>query len=263
LPRVGGALSARSRQYQGTAASMSNAAKLGRSGTISNEQSPVFIYPPGCSAAPGRVPRANPAPESGFTEGSAKRQRTRELADRAELTACTIGWSPTGLRTVVVERADLLARDLMVQEVILAQFVNIGGTSVVPRELHYPVPERADAIVGETNPRPYGESVLLRNCSVVGQSYCPHHAMRTDEGVVRCAESPHLPNATRLQLLEPRHADTDVRLGFDQDGTGTTLTLACRVELDHEQVIVASRMGRREVRVGHDDPARGLGERIT
>ena len=29
MPRVGGALSARSRQYQGTAASMSNAAKLG------------------------------------------------------------------------------------------------------------------------------------------------------------------------------------------------------------------------------------------
>jgi len=30
LPRVGGALSARSRQYQGTAASMSNAATLGQ-----------------------------------------------------------------------------------------------------------------------------------------------------------------------------------------------------------------------------------------
>lgn len=40
LPRVGGALSARSRQYQGTAASMSNAAKLERSVTIGNEQSP-------------------------------------------------------------------------------------------------------------------------------------------------------------------------------------------------------------------------------
>ena len=32
-----------------------------------------------------------------------------------------------GVRTVIVERADRLARDLMVQEVILAQFVKVGA----------------------------------------------------------------------------------------------------------------------------------------
>ena len=51
----------------------------------------------------------------------------RELADRPGLAALLDRLESNGVRTVVVERADRLARDLMVQEVILAQFAKIGA----------------------------------------------------------------------------------------------------------------------------------------
>jgi DNA invertase Pin-like site-specific DNA recombinase len=51
---------------------------------------------------------------------------TRELADRPGLAALLDRLESNGVRTVIVERADRLARDLMVQEVIVAQFVKIG-----------------------------------------------------------------------------------------------------------------------------------------
>ena len=53
MPRVGGALSARSRQYQGTAASMSNAARL-KSGA---EGEAAFWVASGMVGAPGGAPR--------------------------------------------------------------------------------------------------------------------------------------------------------------------------------------------------------------
>lgn len=49
----------------------------------------------------------------------------RELADRPGLAALLDRLESNGVRTVIVERADRLARDLMVQEVIVGQFAKI------------------------------------------------------------------------------------------------------------------------------------------
>ena len=51
---------------------------------------------------------------------------TKELADRPGLAALIDHLESNGVRVVIVERADRLARDLMVQEVILGQFSKIG-----------------------------------------------------------------------------------------------------------------------------------------
>src|SRR5262245_25927571 len=51
---------------------------------------------------------------------------TKELADRPGLAAILDRLESNGVRTVLVERADRLARDLMVQEVIVGQCVKIG-----------------------------------------------------------------------------------------------------------------------------------------
>ena len=52
---------------------------------------------------------------------------TKELADRPGLARLIDRLESNGVRTVIVERADRLARDLMVQEVILSQFAKIGA----------------------------------------------------------------------------------------------------------------------------------------
>ncbi len=52
---------------------------------------------------------------------------TKELSDRPGLARLLDRLESNGVRTVVVERADRLARDLMVQEVILGQFAKIGA----------------------------------------------------------------------------------------------------------------------------------------
>lgn len=52
---------------------------------------------------------------------------TRELADRPGLAALLDRLESNGVRTVIIERADRLARDLMVQEVIVGQFSKIGA----------------------------------------------------------------------------------------------------------------------------------------
>src|SRR5687767_10312086 len=52
---------------------------------------------------------------------------TTELADRPGLAALIDRLESNGVRTVVIERADRIARDLMVQEVILSQFAKIGA----------------------------------------------------------------------------------------------------------------------------------------
>lgn len=52
---------------------------------------------------------------------------TKELADRPGLARLIDRLESNGVRTVIVERADRLARDLMVQEVILGQFAKIGA----------------------------------------------------------------------------------------------------------------------------------------
>lgn len=51
---------------------------------------------------------------------------TTELADRPGLAELLDRLESNGVRVVLVERADRLARDLMVQEVILGQFAKIG-----------------------------------------------------------------------------------------------------------------------------------------
>jgi DNA invertase Pin-like site-specific DNA recombinase len=51
---------------------------------------------------------------------------TKELAQRAGLAALLDRLESNGVKIVLVERADRLARDLMVSEVILAQFRKIG-----------------------------------------------------------------------------------------------------------------------------------------
>jgi DNA invertase Pin-like site-specific DNA recombinase len=55
---------------------------------------------------------------------------TRELADRPGLARLIDRMQSNGVRLVIVERADRLARDLMVQEVILDQFVKVGARIV-------------------------------------------------------------------------------------------------------------------------------------
>ncbi len=52
---------------------------------------------------------------------------TKELADRPGLAALLDRLESNGVRVVIVERADRLARDLMVQEVIVSQFTKAGG----------------------------------------------------------------------------------------------------------------------------------------
>ena len=52
---------------------------------------------------------------------------TTELADRPGLAALLDRLESNGVRTVIIERADRLARDLMVQEVIVGQFSKIGA----------------------------------------------------------------------------------------------------------------------------------------
>jgi DNA invertase Pin-like site-specific DNA recombinase len=52
---------------------------------------------------------------------------TTELADRPGLAALLDRIESNGVRVVIVERADRLARDLMVQEVIVGQFTKIGA----------------------------------------------------------------------------------------------------------------------------------------
>ena len=51
---------------------------------------------------------------------------SRELGDRPGLAALLDRVESNGVRTVIVERADRLARDLMVQEVIVGQFSKVG-----------------------------------------------------------------------------------------------------------------------------------------
>jgi DNA invertase Pin-like site-specific DNA recombinase len=51
----------------------------------------------------------------------------RELAHRPGLAQLLDRLESNGIRTVIVERADRLARDLMVQEVIVGQFAKIGA----------------------------------------------------------------------------------------------------------------------------------------
>src|SRR5437762_12534384 len=53
---------------------------------------------------------------------------TTDLAERPGLAALLDRIESNGIRVVVIERADRLARDLMVQEVILNQFVKAGAT---------------------------------------------------------------------------------------------------------------------------------------
>ena len=55
---------------------------------------------------------------------------TTELANRPGLAALLDRLESNGVRTVIVERADRLARDLMVQEVIVGQFSKIGARIV-------------------------------------------------------------------------------------------------------------------------------------
>lgn len=55
---------------------------------------------------------------------------TKELAGRPGLARLIDRLESNGVRTVIVERADRLARDLMVQEVILGQFAKIGARIV-------------------------------------------------------------------------------------------------------------------------------------
>lgn len=50
-----------------------------------------------------------------------------ELADRPGLAALIDRLESNGIKTVIVERADRLARSLMVQEVVLDQFARIGA----------------------------------------------------------------------------------------------------------------------------------------
>ena len=54
----------------------------------------------------------------------------KDLADRPGLAALIDRLESNGVRTVIVERADRLARDLMVQEVILSQFAKLGARIV-------------------------------------------------------------------------------------------------------------------------------------
>jgi DNA invertase Pin-like site-specific DNA recombinase len=52
---------------------------------------------------------------------------TKELADRPGLAALLDRIESNGVKVVIVERADRLARDLMVSEVIISQFVKAGA----------------------------------------------------------------------------------------------------------------------------------------
>lgn len=52
---------------------------------------------------------------------------TKDLSDRPGLAKLLDRLESNGIRTVMVERADRLARDLMVQEVVLGQFAKIGA----------------------------------------------------------------------------------------------------------------------------------------
>jgi DNA invertase Pin-like site-specific DNA recombinase len=52
---------------------------------------------------------------------------TTELADRPGLAALLDRLESNGVRTVLVERADRLARDLMIQEIIVSQFSKCGA----------------------------------------------------------------------------------------------------------------------------------------
>ncbi len=51
----------------------------------------------------------------------------KELSDRPGLAALLDRLESSAVRTVIVERADRLARELIVQEVIVGQFVKIGA----------------------------------------------------------------------------------------------------------------------------------------
>ena len=51
----------------------------------------------------------------------------KELSDRPGLAALLDRLESNGVRIVIVERADRLARDLMVQEVIVSQFAKVGA----------------------------------------------------------------------------------------------------------------------------------------
>ena len=52
---------------------------------------------------------------------------TKELSDRPGLAKLLDRIESNGVRTVLVERADRVARDLMVQEVIVSQFAKLGA----------------------------------------------------------------------------------------------------------------------------------------
>jgi DNA invertase Pin-like site-specific DNA recombinase len=52
---------------------------------------------------------------------------TKELADRPGLAALLDRVESNGVKTVIVERADRLARDLLIHEVIVGQFTRIGA----------------------------------------------------------------------------------------------------------------------------------------
>jgi DNA invertase Pin-like site-specific DNA recombinase len=56
---------------------------------------------------------------------------TKELADRAGLAALLDAIESDGVRLVLVEKADRLARDLMVGEIILSQFRAAGASVIV------------------------------------------------------------------------------------------------------------------------------------
>ncbi len=70
---------------------------------------------------------------------------TKELADRAGLAALLDHLQSDGVKVVLVERADRLARDLMVSEVLLGQFRDLGVTVIA-------ADSGTDLTVGDNDP---------------------------------------------------------------------------------------------------------------
>ena len=71
----------------------------------------------------------------------------KDLDDREGLSDLMARIRSNGVRTVLVERADRLARDLMVPEVLLAEFRKLGVTVMA-------ADSGTDLTAGDDDPRP-------------------------------------------------------------------------------------------------------------
>ena len=111
---------------------------------------------------------------------------TTELADRDGLARLLDRIESNGVRTVLVERSDRVARDLLVGEVILGQFRDLGVTVIEAASGNELTADDADTLCSQTGLNAiHGLEELETQVAGIAVLYTPHSPA---EGRVECRD---------------------------------------------------------------------------